>query len=174
MWNYQPPTYNIAPQGNHRARIHNLIWDVSKSSGRDMLVITLKIQNKHSLKYYLVFNSDTPETINRSNFYFKQFCDAFNLNPDDMNKQGFSFNQWINAEGGVFIEHTTFNGTPQAHVKKLLTRKQLEYLPPYEIQQQNFNQQIQQQTQPQQPQQQPQFFGQNAQNPENPSGIIPF
>lgn len=157
MWNYSNPApINIAPQGNFRARIKNAVWDVSKSSGHDMLVITLTVQAKHSVKYRLVFNPSTPETINRSNYYLKQFCDAFNLNPEDMNKQGFSLNQWIGAEGGVFIEHTIFNGMPVAQVRKILSRKQYEFLPPYE---QN-NQQN--------------SFGQSAADPQNPANIIQF
>lgn len=173
-WNYTPPSYNITPIGNYRARIHDIAWDVSKS-GRTMLVVTCKISGQKSkLKYYLVFNPDTPETVNRSNFYFKKFCDAFSLNPADINNQNFNLNQWLNAEGGVNIIHEERNGVVFPSIKSFLSRKQLDFLVPFidaDAPQQQQQLQPQQQQQQLQPQRQFQNFGQPAMDS---NGIITF
>lgn len=130
-WKYTPPSYHIIPIGNYRARISDLVWDVSKS-GKQMLVVTCKISGHSStLKYYLLFSAENPETVNRSNFYLKKFCDAFNLNPEDMNNPAFNLNQWLNAEGGVNVIHEEKNGVSFPKIKSFLTRKQFAYLTPY-------------------------------------------
>lgn len=155
---------DIIPQGNFHARITAVNDGFSRSSGRPMLTVSLQVPNHSStLKYYIVFNSDNQDTINRTNFYLKKFCDAFNLNPADLNIPNFNFSSWIGAEGGIIVEHEENNGQVSARVKNVLSRQKFAALLAQSAQQQ----QQQQNT----PQQQNQSFGQPAMNQ---NGIISF
>lgn len=152
MWQYTAPTYAPAliPEGNYRVRISGLTWDVSKS-GNTMLVSTLKVSGyKETLKYYNVLKSESQDAINRSNYYLKKFCDAFCLNPEQLNSPNFNLNSWYGAEAGATIAHESNNGATRSIIKKFLTRKQLDFLNPFVDAYMNKEPQQQQQAQTQQ------------------------
>ena len=178
-WQYSTPTFSTIPQGNYRARISSVTWDITRETNKQMLVITLKISGqKSTLKHYIVFSDATPNEVNRTNWSIKRFCDAFALDPATISSDNYDLNKWIGSEGGVTIEHRSYKDYKWPFVKTFLTRKQLEFLPPYydpsnqgeihqpsaqaqaQVQQYAAQGVFQQQQLPPQPQQQPQQFGQ--------------
>lgn len=99
-----------------------------------MLVTTLKISGYRGLqKYYSTFNTDTPEAINRSSYYFKKFCDSFGIDPDIANNDNFDLNSLIGLEGGVIVDYSDQSTpeNPRTHIAGVLPPSQVRFLPPF-------------------------------------------
>lgn len=87
------------PEGRYRVRIKNAEKAVSKTSGRDMLVLQLEVSGQTKvLWHYIVFMPDKPEITNGK---LTQIFDSFK----DIAEGDFNLNNWIGKVGGAMIKH---------------------------------------------------------------------
>ncbi len=116
-WTFTPPKFDLPAPGNYLATISGVVEKFTRAKGLPMLEISLALNNNNfSLKHYLVFDNSSPRSVNRSNFYYQKFADAFSLTLGDFNIQS-----WINHVGGIVIIHEMNAGKTFPKIKSFFT-----------------------------------------------------
>jgi len=127
-WDFNPDDYEEnafapIPQGKHRVRIREVEEKISKSSGNDMLVLTLDVSGYAStLWFYLVFMPDNPKMTNQR---IGEICESFGL--DKPSPQAII--DAVGKVGAANVKHDLYEGKTTAKINYFLTRKQAEVLP---------------------------------------------
>jgi len=130
-WEYNPKDYGkiepITP-GDYRVRIEKAEEQVSKSSGKDMIKLTLKVSG-HSQKAftYIVFDNTSDEGRARTNRTLRSFFDSFGIEPGNFNTY-----EWEGKVGAVQILNETYNGTLQTKVGFFIYRDKQDSLPAWQ------------------------------------------
>lgn len=103
--NYKGNNYQLIPPGDYRVRIESAEEKVSKTSGKEMIELTLKV-NGHSQKlwHYVVFDNSTPEATKRTDSNLGQIFESFGIADGDLNIEN-----WVGKIGAARIKHVPDN-----------------------------------------------------------------
>jgi len=121
--NYDPEkSFDVIPVGDHRVRIEEVEEQISKSSGNNMLKLTIKASGYSSkLFHYLVFMDDRPEITDQN---LGKIFDSFGIPQGDMNLFG-----WVGKVGAARVKHEQYEGKPQARIAYFINRSKQDDLP---------------------------------------------
>lgn len=128
-WNFDPSMYeekdfSVIPAGDHRVRITDVEEKVSKS-GNEMYEFTLAVNGYNSkLWFYLVLDCNDPKKTTQR---IGDFFNSFGIADHSMG----SGKQWIGKVGAVRVVHEEYNGSTQAKVAYVLSRKNQDKLEPW-------------------------------------------
>lgn len=131
-WEFNPEDYNpngnfqLIPPGKYRVRIEDAEEKISKSSGNDMIKLTLKVSGyKSKVWYYLIFDPKNREFTNQR---LGELWNSFNIPAGNFNLQF-----WKGKVGGANIKHRPDNNdNMQASVSYFLKREEVEKLPAWQ------------------------------------------
>ena len=135
-WEYNPDdytgnTYQLIPPGDYRVRIEDAVEGESKSSGKPMITLTLKVSGYNSkLWHYIVVDGSTSEAKARTNNNFGQIFDSFAIPIGN-----FNISSWIGKVGAARIKHRPDNrevGKMQASISFFITRSKQDELPAWQ------------------------------------------
>ena len=130
-WTYNPEdfreeNYGLIPEGKHRVRIEDAQEKVSRSSGRDMIELTLSVSGYSSkLWSYQVLDRSDREHERQTNQRLGTIYNSFNIPHGELD-----LSHWIGHSGGAMIRHRKRDdGTERAEIAYFLYRKEVEKLP---------------------------------------------
>jgi len=115
------------PQGDHRAKIMNVVKKVYGNSGKEGFEITLKISGHHGLLWsYLIID---PEDLERTDKRFSSFFSSFGITDYDLSR----YENWRGKYGAVRVRHSTDeeSGLIKAYVYYFLNGCQQSTLPAF-------------------------------------------
>ncbi len=94
-WKYKKPEddgFGEIPVGDYRCRIKDAVMGISKSSGNDMITLTLELSGKSGFVWnYITFLEETPEI---TNSMLNKLFDSFGIEEGN-----FDFKSWIGKVG---------------------------------------------------------------------------
>lgn len=115
VWEFEevePTAWETLKPGAYRVRIKDAIDKVSQA-GRDMIELTLTVsESGHQLRYYIVFNDDTPDTQRMTNQRLTAFFRSFGIEPGN-----FNYPQWVGKIGVVHVVIEQWEGQDRNSVK---------------------------------------------------------
>ena len=129
---YDPKNYNpnlkftreLIPVGDHRVRIRDCSYYISKNSGKESIKIEFDVSGtKSRLWLYIGCQPETHDAKVRLDQRLGEFMDAFKI-PQTMN-----FGQWLNKVGAVHVKHEDFNGEKSAKIAYILRQDEAARLP---------------------------------------------
>lgn len=130
-WHYNPANYNadsyqLIPPGKYRVRIENAEETTSKSSGKPMIKMTLKVSGYNSKIWkYIVLDDTNEEKIAQSNNWLGSVYDSFNIPQGSMNLQ-----EWKGKVGAAeIINKLGDDKVMKAELKWFISRKRQDTLP---------------------------------------------
>lgn len=119
---YQENSFAPIPVGDHRVRIRDAEECVSKTSGKDMIKMTLDVSGHSStLWFYIVFDPTNQQMTNQK---LGQVFSSFGIAPGDLN-----LDHWKGKVGAASVKHRVYNGETQADVRYFLSKEKQESLP---------------------------------------------
>lgn len=130
-WEFNAGDYDpngfLIPKGKYRVRIEDAEETISKSSGKPMVTLTLKVSGHNSkIWYYLVFNPEKREYVNQK---LGELLNSFNISKENSKNP----ESWKGKVGGANIKHEPDNnGNMQARVSYFLNRKEVDKLPAWQ------------------------------------------
>lgn len=120
---YEEQDFAPLPIGDYRVRVKEVERQTSKTSGNEMIKLTLSVSGKNNLLWhYIVFMRDDPK---KTNQMLGAFFNSFGMQPD-MNEKN-----WVGKVGAARVKHEEYNGEPQAKVAYFLARSKQDKLPPW-------------------------------------------
>ena len=122
---YKENDFKPLDPGDYRVRIAEAEETTAKSSGNDMIKLTLDVSGHASrLWYYLVLSPDNPQRVNQK---LGQIFSSFGITPGDMNVAN-----WVGKVGACRTKHDQYNGETKAVVSYFLSKEKQETLPPWQ------------------------------------------
>ena len=131
LWNYKPEdfredNYGIIPEGNYRVRIEKAEEQVSRSSGKPMIKLTLAVSGYGSKIWcYQVLDNSDREHEQKTNQRLGTIFNSFAIAQGNMN-----LSDWEGKTGGAYIRHgKDAQNNARAEVAYFLYRKEVDLLP---------------------------------------------
>ena len=123
---YSENNYALIQEGKHRMRIEKAEEQVARSSGNDMIKLTLSVSGYNSkLWKYIVLNCLTRENEKRTNRWLGSVFNSFSITMGNLD-----LDMWTGYTGGAMVRHVKdANGTDRAEVYYFLPRKDVDALP---------------------------------------------
>lgn len=123
---YSESNYALIPEGKHRVRIEKAEEQIARSSGNDMIKLTLSVSGYNSkLWKYIVLDHSTREKEKRTNQWLGSVFNSFSITRGNLD-----LDTWTGYTGGAMVRHVKdANGTDRAEVYYFLPRKDVDILP---------------------------------------------
>ena len=137
-WTYDSSAYSKQdftpiPEGAYRVRITKAEEGISKSSGYQMITLTLEVNGykKKTVLDYVVFSTKDEKAIHDVNQKVGRIFDSFQIEQGDLN-----VSHWEGKDGGAYItireEEYKGEKRKQNRVRNYLVREKVETLPFWE------------------------------------------
>lgn len=134
LWKYKqedfnPNSFGIIPEGKHRVRIEKAEEQVSRSSGKPMIKLTLAVSGYNSqLWAFQVLDDSDREHEKMTNQRLGTIFDSFGITPGNMN-----ISDWEGKSGGAFIKHEKdAQNNERAKIGYFLFRNEVDKLPAWQ------------------------------------------
>ena len=123
---YRENSYALIPEGKHRVRIEKAEEQIARSSGNDMIKLTLSVSGYNSkLWKYIVLDRSDREKEKRTNQWLGSVFNSFSITRGNLD-----LDTWAGYTGGAMVRHVKDNsGTERAEVYYFLKRTDVDTLP---------------------------------------------
>ena len=134
LWQYKkedfnPNSFDIIPEGKYRVRIEKAEEQISRSSGKPMIKLTLAVSGYNSLLWaFQVLDDSDREHEKMTNQRLGTIFNSFSIPEGNMNIE-----DWVGKSGGAFIKHQKdAQGKERAGIGYFLFRNEVDKLPAWQ------------------------------------------